>query len=169
MKTLLANGVAHLSFPGGGIFLPARNPYDRQLLAEHLAHRVRASRKAQVLVNDQRWMVYANLDRDAVRCSVCGSLSDVACYTPSTDGVSFCVTCAFSEHSERQVRSRPRKMAPRTRQVALDAATLQAGPRPARRFIEKAGRATGSANPTNTPYIPLAESDDHFRRAAVSR
>ena len=141
MKRILAQGIAHLSFPGGGSFLPARNPYDRQLLTEHVLHRVRASGQAQVLVNDQRWMVYVNLNGEALRCSVCGSRSDVACYSPSTDDVSFCATCAFSDRVRAPLRSsasaegEAMKLPLRTRQVVFDAATPRRGPRHSRRFI----------------------------------
>ena len=127
MKRILASGVAHLSFPGGGIFLPARNPYDRQLLAEHVAHRARNGGQVQVLVNSERWMVSLNSYRETRHCAVCGSLSDLSCYSPDTDRVSFCLTCAFSDHlkpllpSTAPAAGEEQETTPGTRRFARDA------------------------------------------------
>lgn len=49
MMMELAKGIAHVSFAGGGILVPARDPDDRQTLVEHVADHIRA--KGQVLLS----------------------------------------------------------------------------------------------------------------------
>lgn len=50
----LSKGIVHISFAGGGLFLPARSPYDRQMLVEHVTDRVRCKGHLQVLTDDER-------------------------------------------------------------------------------------------------------------------
>jgi hypothetical protein len=60
----ITKGIAHVSFPGGSMVLPARNPYDRQMLLEYVVNRAHARERVQVLVDDLRWMVpYAGAQR----------------------------------------------------------------------------------------------------------
>ncbi len=47
----LAKGIAYVSFPGGGMFVPARSPYDRQMLVECVADRTLGTYKVQVLMH----------------------------------------------------------------------------------------------------------------------
>ncbi len=92
---VLTEGIAHVSFPGGGIFLPARSPYDRQLLAEHVVHRVRAKGQVQVLVDDRRWMVCLNRSASTAGCMGCGGGLQSACYSSAGGDLAYCVRCAF--------------------------------------------------------------------------
>lgn len=108
----MANGIAHVSFAGGSIFVPARNPYDRQMLMEHIAERVRAQGHVQVLVDDQRWLVRLSRGSSADCCSNCGYSLDAAGYAAVTGAAAFCVSCAFGVHAEsisphRQPQGRP--------------------------------------------------------------
>ena len=91
----LAHGIAHLSFPGGGVFLPARDAYDRQTLIEHVTQRVRAKGPVQVLVDNHRWMVQAGAANRAAICAACGQSADAACYSTGSNGTSYCVHCAL--------------------------------------------------------------------------
>lgn len=91
----LARGIAHVSFVGGGVFLPARDPYDRQTLIEHVTHRVRAKGRVQVLVDNHRWMVQAGATHGAATCAVCGHAVDAACYSSMSNGAAHCVHCAL--------------------------------------------------------------------------
>lgn len=91
----LAQGIAHVSFAGGGIFLPARDPYDRQTLIEHVTQRVRAKGRVQVLVDDYRWMVQAGPAHRAATCAACGQAVDAACYSSMSNGAAYCVHCAL--------------------------------------------------------------------------
>jgi hypothetical protein len=92
----LARGIAHVSFPGGGFFLPARDPYDRQTLIEHVTQRVRAKGRVQVLVDSSRWIVEPTTSLSANTCTRCGETMDAACYPTSGSGVPYCVRCALS-------------------------------------------------------------------------
>ena len=91
----LARGIAHVSFPGGGIFLPARGPYDRQTLIEHVTQRVRAKGRVQVLVDNHRWMVQSSAPPLATTCTACGQAADAACYSNASSGAAYCVHCAI--------------------------------------------------------------------------
>jgi hypothetical protein len=90
-------GIAHVSFSGGGIFLPARNPYDRQMLMEHIADRVRMKGQVQVLLDNQRWIVHRRRGPLSVCCAGCGESVDSACYSSASGDVGFCVRCAFGD------------------------------------------------------------------------
>jgi hypothetical protein len=95
----LMKGIVHVSFPGGGLFLPARTPYDRQTLVEHVKDRARVKGQVQVLVSDHRWIVRFNEEAGEVVCCACGHASESACSSSANgDGV-YCVTCAFGDHS----------------------------------------------------------------------
>jgi hypothetical protein len=89
------NGVAHVSFAGGGVFVPAHEPYDRQVLIELVNDRVQAKGQVQVLVDDLRWMVFPSDGWLAVRCSHCGTALHSACYCSSNRRAVYCVACAF--------------------------------------------------------------------------
>ena len=92
----MTRGIAHVSFVGGGIFLPARSPYDRQVLTEHVLSRVRAKGKVQVLIDDQRWMVQRP-SSGLADCSHCGCAVNSACYLGAGSGTPYCLTCAFGD------------------------------------------------------------------------
>jgi late competence protein required for DNA uptake (superfamily II DNA/RNA helicase) len=98
--SVLSKAIAHVSFPGGGMFLPARSPYDRQILVEHIADRVRSKGHVQVLLDEQRWMVHLNRGAGRTCCSHCGDTGDSACYRTPEDGVAYCLTCALGTVSK---------------------------------------------------------------------
>ena len=79
--SLLANGVAHVSFKGGGLCLPARSPYDRQVLVEEVKAHARTNGVVQILVDNERWLVHAQRGRMRVQCARCGDGTDSACYS----------------------------------------------------------------------------------------
>ena len=89
-------GIAHISSTDGGLFLPTRSAYDRQMLAEHVVARVRATDRVQVLTNGRRWMVYFKHPA-AVACSRCADTLEVLCYSGATAGRAFCVRCALGD------------------------------------------------------------------------
>jgi hypothetical protein len=91
----LARGIAHVSFSGGGAFLPARDPYDRQTLVDHVRQRMRATGQVQVLVDDDRWMVRPALPSMRMSCARCGHALTAACYSSSRGAVAHCLSCAF--------------------------------------------------------------------------
>ncbi len=87
-------GVAHISFVGGGVFLPARNPYDRQVLVEHVADQVRSKGEVQVALDDRYWSVC--MSDTGTSCSICGRSLDSVCHAPADGLATYCVRCAFS-------------------------------------------------------------------------
>ncbi len=94
--SLLSPGVAHVSFKGGGLFLPVRTPYDRQNLIDHVSDRVRSKTHVQVLIDRRRWLV----DRSLVpktECSACGRRLEAVCYDPVDHDSVYCVHCVFGE------------------------------------------------------------------------
>lgn len=107
MKTI-ASGIAHVSFVGGGLFLPARSPYDRQLLVEHVGERVRAKGQVQVLLGEQIWLVRRNPGPAAAVCSNCGSVAASACYATTVEGGGLCLECALCNDPEA---ARPQRAA----------------------------------------------------------
>jgi len=93
-------GIAHVSFAGGGIFLPARSPYDRQMLQEHIADRVRMKGQVQVLLDDRRWLVHRRHGPVTTGCASCGESMDATCRSTLSGGAGFCVHCAFGGDAE---------------------------------------------------------------------
>ena len=91
----MTSGIAHMSFRGGGIFLPARSPYDRQILIEYVTDRVRAAAEVQVLLDGQRWLVQLHRGRPAACCTCCGSAARPTCYASANGQAAYCVNCAF--------------------------------------------------------------------------
>ena len=77
------------------MFLPARNPYDRQTLIEHVSDRARRKGPVQVLLGERRWMVRLARDRSGPPCSSCGSVTPSACCSAAHAGAVYCLDCAF--------------------------------------------------------------------------
>jgi hypothetical protein len=110
MVNPLARGIAHVSFAGGGTFLPARSPYDRQLLAEHVSERVRTKGQVQVLMGDHLWMVLRNRSAAGTRCPRCGVAVTAACYFRGCGDVGYCITCALqAEGDPARLHSAPER------------------------------------------------------------
>jgi hypothetical protein len=91
----LARGIAHVSFSGGGIFLPARDPYDRQTLIEHVIDRVHAKGCVQVLVDNHRWLAQRGTAQVGRTCALCGQVTDAVCFSTTSSGAAYCVRCAL--------------------------------------------------------------------------
>jgi hypothetical protein len=105
-----ADGIAHVSFPGGGTFLPARTPYDRQILLEYVGAYLHANGQVQVLVDGQRWMVHLTRNSAVPSCSTCGCSADSVCSSLAHGEEVYCVKCALGgccqtalhQHEEQQ-------------------------------------------------------------------
>jgi len=89
------NSIAHISSAGGGVFIPARTPYDRQMLVEHIAARVRSRGEIRVTVDARSWLVRLNRAPLSQHCAHCGQPLRAACYAAGLDGPAYCVSCAF--------------------------------------------------------------------------
>jgi hypothetical protein len=102
---VLAEGVAHVSSVGEGIFVLVRGPYERQMLVEQVAGRVRAEGRVQVLVDDRRWLVSLRPAASVDWCSACGHLLlDSAWYSTIGAAAAYCGRCALGGHAERASR-----------------------------------------------------------------
>jgi hypothetical protein len=93
----IAKGIAHVSFPGGSTFLPARNPYDRQMLLEHIVARTHAEKRVQLLVDDLRWMVHLRRGPATAHCSACNCVLNSTCYSTDEHGAAHCLGCAIGD------------------------------------------------------------------------
>jgi hypothetical protein len=91
-------GMAHISFAGGGVFLPARNPYDREMLVEHVADSVRSKGDLQVAVDGVSWAVLRDANSVTGFCAGCGYPLHLVCYSPANHEA-YCVKCAFGTHA----------------------------------------------------------------------
>ncbi len=91
---MYAKGIAHLSFAGGGIFLPARSAYDRQHLIENVTHTAAQHGRVQILVDDQRWLVQPDVGGRTPSCVDCGALAQPPCRAGDGGGA-HCVRCAL--------------------------------------------------------------------------
>ncbi|MBI3782146.1 MAG: hypothetical protein HY270_01975 [Deltaproteobacteria bacterium] len=100
----LSPGVAHVSYKGGGLCLPARSPYDRQLLAEQVVYCTRTKGMVQVLVNDDRWLVHLPTGPRG-GCVECGQRMDTAWHAPALGDVAYCSRCALDDRNQRQRRA----------------------------------------------------------------
>jgi hypothetical protein len=100
----LAKGIAHVSFLGGGTFLPLRTPDDLQTLVEYVADRVGTTGEVQVLVDGQRWMVGPR-DPSLSPCAACRASLACRCLAVIDGGATYCLTRAFGDEDE----SVPRK------------------------------------------------------------
>ncbi len=102
----IADGIAHVSFSGGGMFLPARTPYDRQILVEHVGAYLQANGRVQVLVEGQRWVVQLAQDSAVSSCSSCGCSTESACRSTAHREALYCMTCAFAGYRQTVLRRR---------------------------------------------------------------
>src|SRR5262245_1584929 len=92
-KGLRMKGIAHITFTGGGFFVPAHNPYDREMLVEHITNSVRTKGQLSVRVDDLFWSVLPGNSSPASECDGCGSaLQSLTC--SAVDGAAYCAKCA---------------------------------------------------------------------------
>lgn len=84
-------GVAHISFAGCGLILPAYTPYERQLLVEQVEVSTRRHGSVQVDFNGRHWTIRLNRGHRHV-CGSCGRRVDDLSY--GFDGHILCGQCA---------------------------------------------------------------------------
>lgn len=85
---------AHLTFMGGGLMLPARTPYDRQILREHVLNRARHVQELRVRVGRKTWCVERPTEQTPFVCGSCKRQLTVALHAPPADTM-YCVACAL--------------------------------------------------------------------------
>ena len=86
---------AHLTFAGGGLLLPARTPYDRQILTEHVLDRARHSKQVRVAMGRKTWIVDRPSAQRSSVCSRCKQPLTTAVLHLSSDSVVYCALCAL--------------------------------------------------------------------------
>lgn len=84
-------GIAHISFQGGGLIVPAHTPYERQLLFEHIELVTKRRGAARLSLNGRLWTICLNAGAQEV-CAACPRLLDNLTY--QFDGLTCCVRCA---------------------------------------------------------------------------
>lgn len=89
------NSVAHLSFAGGGLLLPARDPYERELLVEHIVARAQRNGGVRVALHRRAWCVQLTPDTFTGSCARCRRALQATWYATAPGGVPHCLRCAF--------------------------------------------------------------------------
>jgi hypothetical protein len=107
----MAKGIAHVSFAGGGFFLPARNPYDRQLLVEHVGECARTKGHVQVLMGNRLWTVQRNRGSATTPCTLCGQAAPTPCYFEGSGEAGYCLHCALGQDMEPVPSGAPQRRA----------------------------------------------------------
>ncbi len=77
------------------MFLPAHDPYDRQMLLEHIVARTHAERRVRLRVDDLRWMVRLRQGPANAPCSACHCVLNSTCYSTNEHGAAHCLGCAM--------------------------------------------------------------------------
>src|SRR5574340_1213979 len=93
-------GVAHVSFAGGGVFMPDQNPEDRQQLLDYVTYLVSSKPKVQILLRNQRWLAESG---HYCSCATCGRATNVSCREAGDVDV-YCVQCALGMPSEQHAQ-----------------------------------------------------------------
>jgi hypothetical protein len=87
-------GIARIVFQHGGLILPSKTPYDRQLVLEHVAQYAKRHGLVRLSINRAEWTVaVADVHTDA--CAVCREQADNLVYTRG--GRRLCHPCACRE------------------------------------------------------------------------
>lgn len=86
---------AHLTFDGGGLVLPARTPYERELLREHVLSYARHKEQMQLAVDRRTWVIDRPSANRPFVCDRCQrQLTAAALHTPQSRAF-YCVACAL--------------------------------------------------------------------------
>ncbi len=85
--------VAHVSYVGGGIFLPDHGPENRRTIIEYVARLTRSKQKVQILLDNERWLVQSGAH---VCCAGCQLATDTSCREAAKEAEIYCLRCALS-------------------------------------------------------------------------
>jgi hypothetical protein len=100
--------VAHVSYLGGGIFLPDHDPGDRRTIIEYVERLVSSKHKVQILLDNQRWLVQSG---EHACCAGCDLATKTACREADKGGEFYCLRCALSPaRPEMRPRDTPRHL-----------------------------------------------------------
>ena len=84
-------GIAHVSFQGGGLIVPAHTPYDCELLFEHVEAATKRHGDVRFDLNRQQWRISLHNGHGEV-CASCGRWPGNLTYW--FDGQTLCAWCA---------------------------------------------------------------------------
>jgi hypothetical protein len=83
-------GVARISFQGGALFVPAKTPYEREVLFEHLDLYAKRHGTIRVELDRREWTV-RQTEKEQVVCAACGHRVDALAW--ALGGRSLCGVC----------------------------------------------------------------------------
>ena len=89
------NSMAHISFAGGGLLVPARDPYERELLVEHVVDRARRMGAVRVVVHGRAWSVRLTPETFTACCGRCTRILQATWYATGSAGAPYCLQCGF--------------------------------------------------------------------------
>lgn len=95
--------VAHVSYLGGGIFLPDHGPGERHTIIEYVTRLMQSKQTVQVLLDNQRWLVQTG---GHVCCARCDAATRTACREATRENDVYCLQCALSRPTRPEARSR---------------------------------------------------------------
>ena len=88
--------IAHMTFSGGGMMLPASTPYEREVLREYLLDRALRTERVQLRARGKTWSVERCSPKQPRTCSRCKRhLAAAALHAPGST-TDYCVPCALS-------------------------------------------------------------------------
>jgi hypothetical protein len=95
--------VAHVSYLGGGVFLPDHGPGDRHTIMEYVERLASSKREVQILLDNQRWLVHSG---EHTCCAGCDLATQTTCRDADNGGRCYCLRCALSA-ARRQEQDDP--------------------------------------------------------------
>ncbi len=79
------NDVAHISFDGGGLILPVKTPYERELLVEHVEASTKRHGRVRLEVGRDQWVISRQSGAREV-CAVCSQWPENLSYPTGSTG-----------------------------------------------------------------------------------
>ncbi len=96
MLSFSASMTAHVTFAGGGLVLPARTAYDRQLLRDHILNSLRREDEVLISVGAETWTVERPIRGHRPNCEGCRRQLAAAVLHKADTDASYCVACALA-------------------------------------------------------------------------
>jgi hypothetical protein len=72
-------GLAHISFPGGGLIVAAQTPYERELLFEHVELSTKRYGRVRLDLSRQHWTISLK-NGESAACASCSQCVDNLAY-----------------------------------------------------------------------------------------
>lgn len=92
---------AYIYFLGGKLLLPARTPYEREVIADHVRHRLRRDGFVRLEKSGRASRIVAVTGAMGERCRLCGaSVGNAAC---RCGGRLLCIACAVGDDPQSEI------------------------------------------------------------------